>query len=409
MSTEDFSGDDNSASDIDQIDGDLDAHFDTMLDAAEAATSGSDDAGADGGVAEKAVEKLNETKETPEPQQQQQSQVDDDIASLAEPEGMSEKNRSNWQRLRETAANYKKQALESEQLRQRIAELEKGAQQPKAPDDYEELRKFKATFDIQNDPSFRAKYSEQIDKTANGIYGLLKKWQASDDTIAAIQKAGGPSKVPLGWWKSNVIDKLASSEETYLDARKIENALASLDDIESQMQSEIAAAKQNADGWYKQKAEEFQSNFNKNHEEAWSHVNELTKDIPAFRYKEVPQNAPKEELDKINAHNEYVKDLESKYLSALYPKTVKDAATVAAAATLSHILTRQLEAEQAEKAAMLAELTQLRSKMGAVNGAARMPKSNASTVVTPQQASSISRLSMNPLDAIEAGLSELEK
>ena len=394
--------------DAEPISADLDSHIDSMLDAAEAANSGtSGDNTSEGGLAEQA-QKLAESQQST-PQQQQQQTPDDDISAIAEPEGMSEKNRSNWQRLRETAATYKKQAAEAEQLRQRIAELEKGQPQTTAPEDYEELKKFKATFDIQNDPSFRQKFSDQIDKASQGIYGLLKKWKASDETITAIQNVGGPSKVPLSWWKTNVIDKLAASEETYLDARKIENALAQLDDIEAEMQSEIENAKQNADGWYKNKMEEFQQNFNKNHEEAWKHVDELTKDIPAFRYKEVPQNASQEELAKINSHNEYVKDLEGKYMSALYPKTVKDAATVAAAATLSHILTHQLEVEQKEKASLLAELNQLRGRMGAVSGAGRMPKSNASTVVAQPQVSSASRISMNSLDAIEAGLSEAER
>jgi hypothetical protein len=394
--------------DAEPISADLDSHIDSMLDAAEAANSGtSGDNTSEGGLAEQA-QKLAESQQST-PQQQQQQTPDDDISAITEPEGMSEKNRSNWQRLREAAATYKKQAAEAEQLRQRIAELEKGQPQTTAPEDYEELKKFKATFDIQNDPSFRQKFSDQIDKASQGIYGLLKKWKASDETITAIQNVGGPSKVPLSWWKTNVIDKLAASEETYLDARKIENALAQLDDIEAEMQSEIENAKQNADGWYKNKMEEFQQNFNKNHEEAWKHVDELTKDIPAFRYKEVPQNASQEELAKINSHNEYVKDLEGKYMSALYPKTVKDAATVAAAATLSHILTHQLEVEQKEKASLLAELNQLRGRMGAVSGAGRMPKSNASTVVAQPQVSSASRISMNSLDAIEAGLSEAER
>ena len=402
---DDFGGD---SLDSEASIGDLEAHIDSMLDAEESANSGaSGDNTSEGGLAEQA-QKLAESQQPTPPQQQQQT-PDDDIAAIAEPEGMSEKNRSNWQRLRETAATYKKQAAEAEQLRQRIAELEKGQPQTTAPEDYEELKKFKATFDIQNDPSFRQKFSDQIDKASQGIYGLLKKWKASDETIIAIQNVGGPSKVPLSWWKTNVIDKLAASEETYLDARKIENALAQLDDIETEMQSEIESAKQNADGWYKNKMEEFQQNFNKNHEEAWKHVDELTKDIPAFRYKEVPQNASQEELAKINSHNEYVKDLEGKYMSALYPKTVKDAATVAAAATLSHILTHQLEVEQKEKASLLAELNQLRGRMGAVSGAGRMPKSNASTVVTQPQVSSASRISMNPLDAIEAGLNEAER
>lgn len=396
-------------SEVDVTNEDLDSQLDSLLDAAEAAASGTSDnagSGTDGGLAAQTEKLANGQQPTQQPAQQAQ---DDDISSIAEPEGMSEKNRSNWQRLRETAATYKKQAAEAEQLRQRIAELEKGQPQTTAPEDYEELKKFKATFDIQNDPSFRQKFSDQIDKTSQGIYGLLKKWKASDETIAAIQNVGGPSKVPLSWWKSNVIDKLASSEETYLDARKIENALAQLDDIESEMQSEIENAKQNADGWYKNKMEEFQQNFNKNHQEAWRHVDELTKDIPAFRYKEVPQNASQEELAKINGHNEYVKDLETKYMSALYPKTVKDAATVAAAATLSHILTHQLEVEQKEKASLLAELNQLRGRMGAVSGAGRMPKSNATTIVAPSQVSSASRINMNSLDAIEAGLSEAER
>ena len=147
---------------------DLDSHIDSMLDAEEAASSGTSSSDApEGGLAQQA-QKLADSQQPTQPQQQQQT-PDDDIAAIAEPEGMSEKNRSNWQRLRETAATYKKQAAEADQLRQRIAELEKGQPQTSAPEDYEELKKFKATFDIQNDPSFRQKFSDQIDKASQRL------------------------------------------------------------------------------------------------------------------------------------------------------------------------------------------------------------------------------------------------
>jgi hypothetical protein len=332
-----------------------------------------------------------------------QQDIDPEIAAIQTPPGMSEKQVSNWEKLRKTATEYKKQAAEVEILRQKLAEAQ--TQQPQLPQDYEELRRFRSTFDLRSDPEFQAKYDKPIKDATEGIYNLLRKHRAGEEVIKSIQDAGGPGKVSKSWWKKNAIDKLYQTEDGFTDARRLENALVQIDDTEAARQAEVEESAVNQEQWIQQKEAERQKAHEQEHQHINTYIEDVTKNVPWARFQEIPPGATQEQVDRVQKHNAGVQDLHEKFSSALYPKSPTERAAVAAAATLSHVVTNQLRFEQGEKAKLQGELGRLQKELAALKSSGRMPKQTVSG--QPSKTSSLSdRLKMNSSAAIDMGLDE---
>lgn len=145
----------------------LDA-IDSLLDQAEANATASEPA--PDPKPESGTESVSEVQ--PETPATPAIEIDPEIAAIDHPRNLSEKNQNNWRKLQETASIYKQQAAEAEVLRQRLAEAE--SRPPQAPQDYDELRKFRAIFDIKNDPEFKSKYTSNIESAKQSVYSILK-------------------------------------------------------------------------------------------------------------------------------------------------------------------------------------------------------------------------------------------
>ena len=214
-----------------------------------------------------------------------QEELDPEIAAIQTPEGMSEKQVSNWEKLRKTATQYKKQAAEVEILRQKLTEAQ--TQQPQLPPDYEELRQFRSTFDLRSDPEFQAKYDKPIKDATEGIYNLLRKHRAGEEVIKSIQDAGGPAKVSKSWWKKNAIDKLYQTEDGFTDARRLENALVQIDDTEAARQSDIEQSSLNQEEWVQQREAERQKAYEQESQHISTYMDDVTKNVPWARFQEI--------------------------------------------------------------------------------------------------------------------------
>ena len=331
-----------------------------------------------------------------------QEELDPEIAAIQTPDGMSEKQVSNWEKLRKTATQYKKQAAEVEILRQKLAEAQG---QPQLPPDYEELRRFRSTFDLRSDPEFQAKYDKPIKDATEGIYNLLRKHRAGEEVIKSIQDAGGPAKVSKSWWKKNAIDKLYQTEDGFTDARRLENALVQIDDTEAARQADIEQSSLNQEEWVQQREAERQKAYEQESQHINTYIEDVTKNVPWARFQEIPPGATQEQADRVQRHNAGVQDLHEKFSSALYPKSPTERAAVAAAATLSHVVTNQLRFEQGEKVKIQAELGKLQKELAALKSSGRMPKQSISG--QPSKTSNLSdRLKMNSSAAIDMGLDE---
>ena len=234
--------------DADPIDADLDSTLEKMLDEAEGIETNNEESIQENEEQseepvqeqieepsqEEPVQDEQEQAEPSEPKAQPEVELDPEIAAIERPRNLSEKNQSNWRKLQETASQYKKQAEEAAILRQKLAETE---QQVKVPDDYEELRKFRAIFDIQNDPEFKSKFDAPIASAKENIYKILKANGASDEVIQSIEKAGGPDKIDQQWWKTNAIDRLPLTE-----AERLKRNLVDVVDLKEKQQFEIENA-----------------------------------------------------------------------------------------------------------------------------------------------------------------------
>lgn len=329
----------------------------------------------------------------------QRPEIDPEIAQIEQPRNLSEKNQNNWRKLQETASHYKKQAEEAEILRQRLAEAEN--KPSVVPEDYQELRKFRAIFDIKNDPDFRSTFETPINTAKENIYGILRKHGASDEVIKSIEQVGGPDKVSEKWWQDNALTKLPM-----LDAEKVKKSLIDVIDLKEKQEKEIAFVAEHAEEVMQMRETQAQNWYQEENNAVRQHVDEITKDFDWARYKGIKGNETEEELAKIQKHNESVAGLESKFSAALWPQNATDRANVAAAAAFSHVLADQLRVEQKSRAEMTAQIKRLTEENSKLKGAYKMPKQSISAQVTNKSNNLSDRIKMNAADAIDMGLDE---
>lgn len=401
--------------DLDAIDAGLDAAGQTNEDPAFTRNvSESDGQGAarnpDGTFA-KVEEKPQETQAAqPDPNAAQAQQADPDldpeIAAIQMPPNMSEKQQSNWRKLTskltESASTAKRYAAELEELKRRIAEQENSKQ---LPEDYEELKRFRSIFDLKNDPAFKSRHEEPIKNFSESIYDILKKNKAPEEIIKAIQDRGGPHKIEKAWWRKNIIERLESTDDGYVDAERLKKALVGLEDAEIAREKELEASSTKQQEWMQQRQQEAIQRITKDTEAINKYLENVTKEHAWARYQQAPPNATPEQLQKIQAHNARVDDLSAKFNSALNATVPEERAAVATAAVMSHLLVEQLRGEQASRTQLQKELDALRKENSLLKQSGKMPKSNVQGQQAPKSSLS-ERIKMDSSTAIDLGLEE---
>jgi hypothetical protein len=328
-----------------------------------------------------------------------ETEIDPEIAAIEQPRNLSESNQSNWKKLQETATQYKKQAVEAEQLRQRVQELEQRPTQ--TPTDYEELKKFRAIFDTENDPEFKSKYDVPIQSAKENIYNILKKNGASDDVIKSIEDAGGPDKISQEWWKKQAIDRLPLT-----DAERLKKNLVDVIDLKENRVKEIGDTAEKREEFLQNRQNALIEKYHTSQQEIYQYTSELTKDIPWAQYRQVDPSLPADKLEEIKKHNAGVDLLSQQFDSALWPKTSQERAEVAAAAVASRVLSEQLRYEQTTKVSMQQKLDAVTKELTALKNAGRVPKANPTPANVQKTSSVQDRIKMNASDAIDLGLDE---
>jgi hypothetical protein len=341
---------------------------------------------------EKAVEPTAPVETTPK------VEIDPEIAAIEQPRNLSEKNQSNWRKLQETASQYKQQAAEAEILRQRLAEE---STKKEIPQDYEELKKFRAIFDIKNDPEFKSKYEAPIQSAKESIYGILKKHGAGEEVIKSIEDAGGPDKIADSFWKQPAFQKLPMT-----DAERLKRGLVDVSELKEKQESEISHAAEHAEEILTQRETANKEWYGKEVEQIDSYMEEITKELPWARFAEAKPDATPDQIRQIDEHNKRVGDLATKFNSALWPTSAQERANVAASAVFSHVLTEQLRTEQAQKNALMGQIKQLTTENNKLKGSSKLPKQTINGQSTNKPSNLSDRIKMNAADAIDMGLDE---
>lgn len=337
-------------------------------------------------VAETPVEPAAPVEEPPK------IELDPEIASIEAPRNLSEKNQNNWRKLQETADTYKKQVAELQQ------QLQQTSQQT-VPPDYEELRRFRATFDIQNDPDFKSRYDAPISEATQNIYSILQKVGATEQQISDIKALGGPDKVSQEWW-DEVLPKIP-----LIDRKKLEMNVLNVAELQEKQRKEIEEAAAYPEKFYAEKQHKENEFIQQQYLTIEKTVDEITREIPWARFQQPPPDATPEQLKQIEQHNAVVQDLRDKFESAVAPQTAEDQARVALAATFSHVLTQQLRTEQSARLALEAELKKANAELAQLKSASRMPRTNPG-VASNSKPPVTSRIAMSASDAFDLGIEE---
>ena len=327
--------------------------------------------------------------------------IDPDIAAIQPPQNISEVNQNNWKALQQKASEYKQQAEQAEVLRQQLEQLKNESQSKVIPEDYEELKQFRAVFDTQNDPNFKSKYDSPISTATESIYSILRKNGAPDEVINSIEEAGGPDKVNQNWWKTQALDRLP-----FTDAEKIKQNLVAMSDLKEGREKEINEMAAKRPEYLERQKTELVDKFYNTHQEMEQYASEIAKDIPWASFRKIEDSMSQQEKVEAAKHNNAVSVLQERFTAALYPTTPKTRAEVAAAAVASHVLSEQLRLEQASKAQIQAELQRLTNENNALKNAGRIPKSNPTPQNTSRPYNQGDRIKMNASDAIDMGLDE---
>ena len=332
--------------------------------------------------------------------EQKQFQVDPEIAAIEQPRNLSEKNQSNWRKLQETATTYKQQAA---QLQSAYEQAIQQQGQVQAPEDYQHLKEFQLLFDIKNDSDFKAEFDVPLSKAHENIYAIMKANGAPDSVIEKMKQEGGPEKIDQHWWKEHAIDKLPLSESEQLKKNLLECY-----DITEKRKEKHAFIESHAKELLQFKETYDREIVDIENTIAYDYANEITQQNNAewARYKQMPQNATPEQIEKINQHNAEVQGYEQKYLSALRPQNAKEKAAIAAAAVLSHKLVADMERELAYRQKLETSIQKLAAENSKLKGASRMPRQNIATASQNKTQTLNDRIKMNPSDAIDLGLDE---
>lgn len=335
--------------------------------------------------------------------------LDPEIAAIPKPKSLSPANESNWAKVTKLADSYKREAVRVPDLEKKIQELE--ARQPAVPEEVakelEELRHFRAVVDFENDPTFKSAFDDQIRGSEDTVYSILAKNGFPKERIEEIKQAGGPDKVAGKWWQDNVLSKL-----DFTDAKRMEKGLVDLVDLREKRGKEISERASKRDEIIRGKDQEVAETFKKDQEVIEQTLQEVTKDVPWARYRDLPAGATVEQKKEVEAHNAQVRLLETSFRDALYPPDAKSRANVAAAAAGAIILHRANTALSAQVAEMqakhAAEVKKLTDENAALKTGGRVPRPAGSPANAPTKLTDAQRMAMPAEDAVEAGLAEAE-
>lgn len=283
---------------------------------------------------------------------------------------------------------------ELEQLRTKVAELEKKS--TTVPDDVQnelkELRAFRAQFDTQNDPEFRQKFDSRIDQNYSTVFDVLKKHGLPDGEVAKLR---GFSPAERDAAIETFLDKLPTIDRKRIEAKLLDNV-----NVSEERERALAEARTKADEILaKQKqAPEQQS------QQRIAQVAEILKPqlakLPFLHPKEIPANAAPEEKKRLEAENNFAAAAQEALRRQIVDQSPETVAAAAIAVPLALHL-RQVNA------ALLQRAEAAEKQLAAIKNASATSRTARSIGNAAAPAPAAPKAHENSEDAVDALFSEV--
>lgn len=282
----------------------------------------------------------------------------------------------------------------SKESEEKLASLEKEYKSkvitPEMEKDYEDLREMRRTFQIENDPEFRAKYESKSKEIDQRALGVLRGENISPAVEKFITDSGGV----LAMYNSSAQMPRPYQDQTFrefientlmgklygISRSRFEQAIASGMDLKDEMSREIAEAKTKGSERQKQKQQELEEQFKTSAETTRKSFGKMAEKM------DYPANATKEERVKVDQHNERVAKAEKAFSE--YMKSGNDPsklAEVMAKAAHSQILMEEMQSRDADLEERDKRIKELEKKIEDIkkSGATGTRSSSAPTANQP--------------------------
>lgn len=350
--------------------------------------------------------KTVEKKEVPnqevgkdEPKKEQPKTEDDIEKNFPVPEGLSEKGKENFKKIRESyklsQAELKERTVELENLRKEVSTLQDQVKTSAAipPQEIEELRAFRSAYDIMSDPQFVSEYFEPLYQNEQAVLASLKG-VLSEESYKQVEKHG-VTNVPMSTWKE-LLKQLTADDP--LEAQRISSLILKNHELNEKQLKAVQEAPKKAKEYEARKIQEREAKVREENNYSISRLEEIQKQIPWAKEQPIPENATAEQKAEIEAQNAKFKKAEAIFETAYFPKNVQQRFETAIAAVAA-----VMQAE--ELAQVTKERDELKAQINKIKGASKItrqsyaPKSSDKTQAEKPK---------NDWDAIEQGLRSVE-
>lgn len=319
----------------------------------------------------------------------------------------------------------------AKELRQKYEEVEAKLKEakpvtPELEKELTDLRAFRRTVDLENDPEFQQQFTNAIKGHEEEAIRLLQSWRLPETAAKYIQEHGGVLKFRTSqermpndprfknedgslmtheqWWKSKVDDNMTTSQK-----EEINDLLTSLRQVHRQRDFTIQEAKKNKDVYFQQQqeaavreAEDWTKRIEAHAKKTLDTYGEVAK------LKEIPPNASPAEKQAIEQHNanyHRAEKIAQKYVTEITPENLVEAAIATAYSTFAR---EELKAERDGRAKDQAELKALKQELQDIKEAGKTSRKGASAA-PPQKTDVKPKQIRNDADAMTALMNEQEK
>lgn len=282
-------------------------------------------------------------------------------------EGASEKSRETFANLKKLSAEAVR--LEKEATARRIAEYEaklaeaeKRSSSPTVPEEIEkelaDLRAFKATFDLENDPAFKQQIEAKVEprKAANyeAIYGVLKSHSLPESELKVLKEMNEAERITA---IGDLLDKLPRGQSRLkIEAKLMENL-----NLDDERERAIQEAREKA----AKTRQEFRLAPEKQREETLAAVRAEAEKYRAnsvFKKADITPQTPPEEKKRLEAQNETVDKIAKLFDEVIADDSPAARAEAAFGLALAHHFKAQLDAAVEGKRKLEAQLADIKKR-----------------------------------------------
>lgn len=252
---------------------------------------------------------------------------------------------------RKRVAEYELKLKEAEERAQKANELPEDVKK-----ELEELRGFRATFDIERDPQFQQKFDARKQANYDSVYQTLTRYGLPEAELAKLKDLPELERVEA---VSDLISKLPAYDKVRIEAKLVENA-----SIDDERAKELEVARSKADQILRERASEAPRKQEEFYQQVSQHAKQLAEQVDIFSRVDIPSDAPPAEKARLEASNKSAEGLQGLYVKLLADETPAGKAQAALGTVLAHAYAAEVKTLREQNEKLANELAAIKKASG---------------------------------------------